>query len=438
MELFWSVFPVFSSNTVTFHAGQSGQEICGKACYAHLEKSFSNIVANVSHKRTPVMEPILFLKFAESRKNPRIVFENERPHKCYIFIVSFYYTYAKMPFFISGLLQLAYGDSLIAWFDMSKLKGSIELQKDVENTTIISNFKYDAEEMSASKNITKLKIFKQLPNLMKQCETISTIFREYDIASNETKVITEQFVSGANSLLGHTLAVYDIHDKILGCATLVTKNSGSQYAIAYVSNKNVGGKIEFIQNKFNDTAIFGEFQFMMDDVSSLSYHISNRSVYSKHGSCDAGLQIIDASGNFSGKLETLNITKPNTKQIFISYPVLTLSDLIGKAFVISNNNAIIGCGNIYLSGPLEVQSSFNASEHKGISGYLKFTQVSPYHPTKLEVSLDGLDNRVNGYHVHQFPISDMENPCSPGSVGGHLNPTYVDPKESPKPMKGNY
>ena len=355
-----------------------------------------------------------------------------------LYFYRLYYTSTRNSFFISGLLQLAYGDSLIAWFDMSKLKGSIEFQKDVENTTIISNFEYDVEEMSASKNITKLKIFKQLPNLKKECETISTNFREYNITSNKTKVITEQLVSGANSLLGYTLAVYDIHNKILGCATLVTKNSSSQYATAYISNKNVGGKIDFLQNKFNDTVIFGEFQFVMDSVSSLSYHISNGSVYSKNGSCDVGLQMIDASGNLSAKLETLNITKTDTKQIFVSYPGLLLSDIIGKAFVISNDNKIIGCGNIYLRGPLQVQSSFRASEHKGISGYLKFTQVSPYHPTKLEVSLIGLDSRVKGYHVHQFPISDMKNPCSPDSVGGHLNPANVDPKKSPEPMKGNY
>ena len=326
----------------------------------------------------------------------------------------------------------------MAWFDMSKLKGSIEFQNDTENTTIISNFKYDAEEMSASKHITKLKIFKQLPNL-ENCERNSTIVREYNITSNETKVITEKFVRGANSLLGHTLVVYDIHSKILGCAILVTKDSSNtQYATAYISNKNVGGKIEFIQNKFNDMVIFGEFQFVMDSVSSLSYHISNGSVYSKNGSCDVSLQMIDASGNLSAKLETLDTTKADTKQIFVLYPGLTLSDIIGKAFVISNNNEIIGCGNIYLSGPLEVQSSFTDSEHKGISGYFKFTQVSPYHPTKLKVSLSGLDNRVKGYHVHQFPISDKGNPCSPESVGGHLNPKNVDPKKSPKPMKGNY
>ena len=43
--------------------------------------------------------------------------------------------------------------------------------------------------------------------------------------------------------------------------------------------------------------VFREFQFVMDGVLHLNYHITNGNVYSNNGSSHASLPIIDFSGN---------------------------------------------------------------------------------------------------------------------------------------------
>ena len=48
---------------------------------------------------------------------------------------------------------------------------------------------------------------------------------------------------------------------------------------------------------FNNKAVFGEYPFMMDGVSSLNYHISNGNIFSNDGSSLAGFPIIHISEN---------------------------------------------------------------------------------------------------------------------------------------------
>ncbi|KAJ0033194.1 hypothetical protein NQD34_000301 [Periophthalmus magnuspinnatus] len=63
---------------------------------------------------------------------------------------------------------------------------------------------------------------------------------------------------------------------------------------------------------------------------------------------------------------------------------------------------------------------------KGIKGYFKFQQDSPFSVTELTVNLTNLQSKVGPYHVHLFPVPSLRNPlsslCSNDNIGGHFNP----------------
>ena len=77
----------------------------------------------------------------------------------------------------------------------------------------------------------------------------------------------------------------------------------------------------------------------------------------------------------------------------------------------------------YLIASLSVVASFS---QKGVTGVINFTQPSVISPTIISLSLSGLDQLPNEqypWHVHQYPFSgDLDEPCSPSSVGGHYDP----------------
>ena len=342
---------------------------------------------------------------------------------------------------------------LVAKFSKEQIKGTIEFHKIKNNVTnVFSNF--DAS-LNKTKTIFSVKIFKQPPNdQSKPCQTLVEPLLIFNINGTGEQLINRNYAQGKDSLLAHTIALYDKDENRLACSTITTSSEKSQYASVFVSNQNIGGKVEFLKNEYNDVAIFGGFHIVKANVSTLRFYIAAETVTSKNGTCDASRleQIFDPNnitngmrcqgknncpmGDLSHKIGNMSIVNGNLKQFFLSYPNFTFSQTIGRALVVVNKNQIIGCGNIELTGPVEAQSTFSASMHKGISGIVKFTQISPYHPTGLKISLNGLSNRVKSYHVHQYPISDKENPCSPKSVGGHLNPYGVDIKKSPKAFKG--
>uniref|UniRef100_A0A667ZTW1 Superoxide dismutase copper/zinc binding domain-containing protein n=1 Tax=Myripristis murdjan TaxID=586833 RepID=A0A667ZTW1_9TELE len=74
---------------------------------------------------------------------------------------------------------------------------------------------------------------------------------------------------------------------------------------------------------------------------------------------------------------------------------------------------------------------------RGIKGYLRFRQASPFDVTELRVNLTNLQSKVGPYHVHQFPVPSMRSPsssiCTNDNVGGHWNPFAIDVKDPTYP-----
>uniref|UniRef100_A0A3Q3BBY2 Superoxide dismutase copper/zinc binding domain-containing protein n=1 Tax=Kryptolebias marmoratus TaxID=37003 RepID=A0A3Q3BBY2_KRYMA len=71
---------------------------------------------------------------------------------------------------------------------------------------------------------------------------------------------------------------------------------------------------------------------------------------------------------------------------------------------------------------------------RGIKGYFRFQQASPFDLTQIDVNLTNLENKVGPYHVHLFPVSSLRpNPCSNDNVGGHWNPFELNTNDPSYP-----
>ncbi|XP_029913310.1 uncharacterized protein cusr [Myripristis murdjan] len=92
------------------------------------------------------------------------------------------------------------------------------------------------------------------------------------------------------------------------------------------------------------------------------------------------------------------------------------------------------CAQIYIMQKKEVSALVDL---RGIKGYLRFRQASPFDVTELRVNLTNLQSKVGPYHVHQFPVPSMRSPsssiCTNDNVGGHWNPFAIDVKDPTYP-----
>lgn len=93
------------------------------------------------------------------------------------------------------------------------------------------------------------------------------------------------------------------------------------------------------------------------------------------------------------------------------------------AFLLLPVGSSYECAQIYLLPEKQVSAVMNM---RGIKGYLRFRQASPFDATELRVNLTNLQSRVGPFHVHRFPVPSVRPPpasiCSNDNVGGHWNP----------------
>lgn len=277
---------------------------------------------------------------------------------------------------------------------------------------------------------------------------------------------TQIKIAGKDSVLGSAIVITTTTGEVDACAPILAVGSEiTRYAVAAISNSEIAGKFEFIQDSTGtDTLIVGQVSHSdgtsMLDNSSLKWVVSDVIVdsmvpncpeslvsfnpFGRSGSpCDELQQDTCMIGELSKKHGMLSIGVNGTKikkGVDINLPLFGENSIIDRYLVISRNddkNKVLGCGIIKISGPLEATSEFVPEKNEGVSGTVVFKQASPYHDTELKVNLEGLANRTGGYHVHLYPIADPSNSsCSAASVGGHLNPFNITQSESPKPGQG--
>lgn len=92
-------------------------------------------------------------------------------------------------------------------------------------------------------------------------------------------------------------------------------------------------------------------------------------------------------------------------------------------FLLLNLGSATKCAQIYDLPQKDVRAVMNM---RGIKGYFRFQQASPFDLTRVDVNLTNLNN-VGPYHVHLFPVSSIRStPCSNDNVGGHWNPFMIN------------
>eukprot|EP00794_Sanderia_malayensis_P005506 gene5506-6191_t len=273
--------------------------------------------------------------------------------------------------------------------------------------------------------------------------------------------------TGKSSILGASLVMHDPNTLApWGCATILPFNTPTNYAVA-TFNGVVAGQVQFLQNGNNassEVAIIGQLYFTDGRTVPSNNHgwfISSSSA-SGYNQCDKLTNVLQGRststgtcsehepgacemGDLSSKLNNISIgianDAVNAKKFRLIDISLNISAIQGHALVIKDSRGVpFACANIMKDGPLSMSSSFDAAKHDGVSGAVSFTQESPYHPTKINFKLNGLNDKAKGIHVHQFPIPDpapATNPCAGAVVGAHLNPYGINNKASNYPADGS-
>ncbi|XP_077379676.1 uncharacterized protein cusr [Festucalex cinctus] len=142
--------------------------------------------------------------------------------------------------------------------------------------------------------------------------------------------------------------------------------------------------------------------------------------------------LVDSAASCSALPSNLDLT--NLGVINIGTPLqlgksrLYLSDYDpNMAFLILRIDSTDICAQIYNVPEKQVTALFDM---KGINGYIRFRQASPFDQTELTLNLSNLRSLVAGFHVHSFPVptgrNSSSNLCSNDNVGGHWNPFGLD------------
>lgn len=135
-------------------------------------------------------------------------------------------------------------------------------------------------------------------------------------------------------------------------------------------------------------------------------------------SCDVLLGSLDPSA-----LSILGVVKVGMP----SQPVKSRLDLtsfnMNHGFLLLRVGSSYKCAQIYMVPEKQVSAVINM---RGIKGFFRFRQTSPFDVTELSVNLTNLQSRVGPYHVHIYPVpsvgSSPSSMCSNDNVGGHWNP----------------
>ena len=152
------------------------------------------------------------------------------------------------------------------------------------------------------------------------------------------------------------------------------------------------------------------------------------------GSLNSTLQRNCEIGDLSNKSAPFDVVSRRVRQFYTDTDLPILPDIDGysidnRSVVIHDSNggpSRIACTNLTQYQPLEAISIFN---DRGVTGSIRFTQLSPYDPTLVTVMLRGLRQMPNGYHVHEYPVGPRRlgspEKCGVEFTGGHWNPTGV-------------
>ena len=169
--------------------------------------------------------------------------------------------------------------------------------------------------------------------------------------------------------------------------------------------------------------------------------------------CNQRMEDNCAIGDLTSKHGNVSVSvatamQSSTKVAFTdtNLPLNGDNSVIGESLVLfsdSDAKSPVACAKIVHLEPKTLEASFNPDDNKGVRGYFKFTQSSPFDPTTTEINLSGLQNKAEGYHVHAYP-SPSYKPIAPSEAceglfaGDHWNPFNIDINTSPPAGTGEH
>jgi Cu/Zn superoxide dismutase len=282
---------------------------------------------------------------------------------------------------------------------------------------------------------------------------------------------SDQFLSlyGVNSIIGRSIVIHFANGSRLVCANIgypTSVSGGGRGLLLYSPFRNsFRGDIFFRQHiQDNSTSSVYTNLERIDggtDSNQHNWHVHDRpldaagtdcSIAGPHynprvvnisdpsyevncGNTNSTLQRNCEIGDLSNKGAPFDVLNGRIRQFYTDTDLPVLPDIDGysidgRSTVIHAENGggpRIACTNLTQYQPLEAISVFN--DDQGVSGSVRFYQLSPYDPTQVTVTLRGLQQRFNGYHVHEYPVGPpslgFPDKCGEAFTGGHWNPTAI-------------
>ena len=285
-------------------------------------------------------------------------------------------------------------------------------------------------------------------------------------ASSSVVEFADGFLSlrGIHTIIGRSVVLFANETRFV-CANIDHPSSSSGVDLIYVPfHSNFTGNVYFRQHTNNSTAsVYVDLSSIgeLDNSVGHNWHVHQdpldnagtgciitRSCYNPHNVdilsgmytdlCNSTNQMKCAVGDLSNKGAPLDVMNRVVKQFYTDID-LTLSGedtfVANRSLVIHEANGgslRIACANISEFLPLEAEAIFSGPS--SIAGSIRFTQLSPFVQTRVNMNLTGLGNIARDYHIHISPIGplDLDPPdrCGDPYTGGLWNPLDVNNNEA--------
>ncbi|KAH9530052.1 hypothetical protein DERF_003891 [Dermatophagoides farinae] len=263
-------------------------------------------------------------------------------------------------------------------------------------------------------------------------------------------------LKGPQTIWGRSIYLKSTNTSARACSNIMSTNK-SKMAIATFT-ENVAGSILFRENEFQETMIFSNLFYNIDDYRSGSrndWKIMVTDILDSNDNTKCNqLQILldpdntpDSTCSMNdqrdckigdmlakhGQIVVGNNNNRYSKKFFIDMHLpLDYLESSRNLFVViywKNSNKIMTCAKITPLLSKEVRAHFDAD---GVKGDIMFKQNYKIDPTIVTIKLDNLRGRGRYYFIHEFPIiqKQTKNDDLCGQVGDRYNPFNIESQQA--------
>lgn len=261
-------------------------------------------------------------------------------------------------------------------------------------------------------------------------------------------------LKGLKTIWGRSLYLKSTNTSARACSNIM--RMGKIKSAIATFTQNVGGSILFRENELQETLIYSNLFYNLEDARSTQndWKImvtdildTNTEAKCNHlqllldpentddTSCEKDQQQSCKMGNMTGKHGRIAVGNNNnrySKRFFmdLNFPLDYLESSRSLFVVIywRNSNKVMTCAKIAPLSSKEVKAHFDAD---GVKGDITLKQNYKIDPTIVTIKLDNLRGRGKHLYIHQYPIIQKQikddNLCA--KIGDRYNPFGIDPAE---------